>query len=78
MIVFSMVFWFVLFAIFETNLLGKIILVPFAIAAFGACIPLMLCELVVLDIWVILIALCCKNISVVDVLEYLLTPLTMG
>ena len=78
MMVFSLLAWFALFCFFETNLLGKIILLPFAIAAFVFCIPLMLCELLALDIWVILIALCCKNISVGGVLEYLLTPLTMG
>lgn len=77
MIVFGLLAWFVLFTIFETNILGKIILIPISIAAFVFCIPLMLVELVMLDIWAILIALCLRSITVWDVLEFLLAPLCM-
>ena len=77
MIVFGLLAWFVLFTIFETNILGKSILIPISIAAFVLCIPVMLVELVMLDIWAILIALCLRSITVWDVLEFLLAPLCM-
>ena len=77
MMVFGFLAWFVLFCFFETNKLGKIILMPIAIAFFVVCIPLMLGELVMLDIWAILIALCCRSFSIWDVLEFLLAPLCM-
>lgn len=77
MIVFGLLAWFVLFCFFETNKLGKIILMPIAIASFIVCIPLMLGELVMLDIWVLLICLCFRRITIVDALEFLLAPLLM-
>lgn len=75
MMIFGLVFWFVLLSIFETNVVGKIILIPISIAAFVVCIPLMLGELIVLDIWVLLICLCFRGPCVADALEFLLAPL---
>ena len=77
MMVFGLVFWFVLLSIFETNVVGKIILIPIAIVSFICCIPLMLGELVLLDIWVLLICLCFRGPRVADALEFLLAPLLM-
>ena len=74
MLFFSLIYLFTGIVLFEMNRIGKIIFVPFCILAWIVCLPLMLGELVILDIWAILFG-ACTPIGVYDVLEFLLFPI---
>jgi len=70
MCVLSLIYMFLEVVLYEMNLLGKIIFIPVTIAITLMCVPIILVEFVVVDVWVFLFVLFSRTVTFRDVKRF--------